>query len=718
MTKSIRSLLTSLFLASVLMVCLVFSVSARAAVNYQLIVTTEDPALSGIPQQIEVASDLGAVYFINGDGVYSSNGEGSPELLVELGTQALGVDAGVNYNSILDFSVGEGGEIAFAATLTGDGVNATNDQGVWAPRALVGPILHTTRVNTYLDLAVREGGQAPDFPEGVTYFFDTGSLDTYTRMSVGPSGRVALRGNLIGSGINSTNNEAIWLGYANSLMSVVQTGDTPSDSNGVTISDIDNGQTPFASSDSFVAFSSRLSGPNASGWPTASALWVTNQAAPRLVFQGGDPAPGTPAHFASAGFPQFRIRTNRFGHVAFVHGTWEGVAELQYGGVWLDRGNGPESVAVGRRIEDTEPGFRFWHYFDHVTLNDSGDVGFIAQLQGGDVDLSNDGSIWVGDTESVQLVAREGNQAPGTELGVVFDSLPGRRAGTPAANLDDTDPVRISAGGQLAFRALVGGTGVNLTNRSGLWATAANGALFLVAREGDMIDLDGSTKTFGSLAQGAFDWVDEDSLMFRVDFTDGTQAILRATLVPGIPTLSVFFDVQPDHWAFSFIETLFGAGISAGCGNDNYCPDNPVTRAQMAVFLERGMNGSGFSPPAASGHVFLDVDAGDFAASFIEQLASDGITAGCGNNNYCPDAEVTRAQMAVFLLRAKYGAGYSPPAPTGVFDDVNLSYWAVDWIEQLAVEGITAGCGGGNYCPDSEVTRDQMAVFLVRTFGL
>ena len=138
----------------------------------------------------------------------------------------------------------------------------------------------------------------------------------------------------------------------------------------------------------------------------------------------------------------------------------------------------------------------------------------------------------------------------------------------------------------------------------------------------------------------------------------------------------------------------------------------------MAVFLERGMNGSSFRPPAATGNVFLDVAASDFAASFIEQLYSDGITGGCGNNNYCPDAVVTRDQMAVFLLRAKYSSAYSPPAATGVFGDVDLSYWAAAWIEQLAVEGITAGCGGGDYCPEAQVTRDQMAVFLVRTFGL
>ena len=139
----------------------------------------------------------------------------------------------------------------------------------------------------------------------------------------------------------------------------------------------------------------------------------------------------------------------------------------------------------------------------------------------------------------------------------------------------------------------------------------------------------------------------------------------------------------------------------------------------MAVFLLKGIHGAGFTPPdvgASTG--FTDVATSYWAAAWIKQLAAEGITGGCGGGNYCPDATVTRAQMAVFLLKAKHGPSFSPPDATGVFTDVPVGYWADKWIEQLALEAITGGCGAGIYCPDSSVTRAQMAVFLVKTFSL
>jgi murein DD-endopeptidase MepM/ murein hydrolase activator NlpD len=186
---------------------------------------------------------------------------------------------------------------------------------------------------------------------------------------------------------------------------------------------------------------------------------------------------------------------------------------------------------------------------------------------------------------------------------------------------------------------------------------------------------------------------------------------------------ATFTDVPTTYWSWQFVERLYSSGITGGCGVGpmRYCPEGIVTRAEMAVFLERGIHGASFVPPdVGSSTGFGDVPPSYWSASFIKQLVTEGITVGCGGGNYCPEQPVTRAQMAVFLLRSKYGGSYAPPdvgAGTG-FGDVPPDYWSAAWIKQLVTEGITAGCGGGNYCPEQPVARAQMAVFLVKTFGL
>ena len=179
-----------------------------------------------------------------------------------------------------------------------------------------------------------------------------------------------------------------------------------------------------------------------------------------------------------------------------------------------------------------------------------------------------------------------------------------------------------------------------------------------------------------------------------------------------------FLDVDQAHLQHRFVENIVRKGITAGCGNgQSYCPANPVTRAQMAVFLLKSKYGAAYVPPPATGTVFFDVPAANPFAPWIEQLATEAITGGCGNGNYCPSGSVTRAQMAAFLLKSKYGPNLVPPAATGVFADVPVTHPFATWIELLADDEITGGCGGPNYCPSNPVTRGQMAVFLTKTFG-
>jgi glucose/arabinose dehydrogenase len=180
-----------------------------------------------------------------------------------------------------------------------------------------------------------------------------------------------------------------------------------------------------------------------------------------------------------------------------------------------------------------------------------------------------------------------------------------------------------------------------------------------------------------------------------------------------------FTDVPPSNPFHADVVTIVRDGVTAGCGTGIYCPNASVTRAQMAVFLLRAEHGAAYQPPPATGTVFLDVPANAFAAAWIEQLAAEQITGGCGGGNYCPTAPVTRAQMAPLLLRTEHGVGYQPPPASGtVFSDVPANAFAAAWIEQLAAEGVTSGCGGGKYCPSAATLRGQMATFLVRTFQL
>jgi len=185
------------------------------------------------------------------------------------------------------------------------------------------------------------------------------------------------------------------------------------------------------------------------------------------------------------------------------------------------------------------------------------------------------------------------------------------------------------------------------------------------------------------------------------------------------PSTRMFNDVGNGNSFRDFIEALAFHGVTSGCGNNNYCPNSPVTREQMAVFLLRGIHGSSYFPPAINQTRFNDVPMNNPFAAWIEQLAAEGITSGCGNNNYCPKATVTREQMAVFLLRSKYGSAFFPPAiGSSAFNDVPLNNPFAAWIAKLAADGVTSGCAVNLYCPKASVTRAQMAVFLVRTFDL
>lgn len=182
-----------------------------------------------------------------------------------------------------------------------------------------------------------------------------------------------------------------------------------------------------------------------------------------------------------------------------------------------------------------------------------------------------------------------------------------------------------------------------------------------------------------------------------------------------------FLDVPFDHPFWAFIEAVEDQLVTSGCVAGFFCPEDTTSRAQMALFLLRAKEGPNYlPPPCTSPGPFSDVPCSHPFAAWIEELVERGVTSGCGDGAYCPGDLVTRAQMAVFLLRAFEGPGYTPPACSGAgpFGDVAPGDLFCPWIQELVNRSITSGCGGGNYCPGTPTKRGQMAVFLTKTFDL
>ena len=186
--------------------------------------------------------------------------------------------------------------------------------------------------------------------------------------------------------------------------------------------------------------------------------------------------------------------------------------------------------------------------------------------------------------------------------------------------------------------------------------------------------------------------------------------------------LYTFADVPPTYWVWNFIENLWAHGVATTCGASplSFCPDAPMTRGDMAIFLLRSKEGGSYVPPPCTTAAFADVPCSDPLAPWINELVRRGVTAGCGNGNYCPGNPVTRDQMAVFLILTAQGASANPDltCPPAPFTDVPCTTPFYPWVKQLVGLGVTAGCGGGNYCPGNTVTRAQMAVFLSVMFGM
>jgi hypothetical protein len=180
-----------------------------------------------------------------------------------------------------------------------------------------------------------------------------------------------------------------------------------------------------------------------------------------------------------------------------------------------------------------------------------------------------------------------------------------------------------------------------------------------------------------------------------------------------------FVDVPPGSNHEASIYAIYNAGITTGCSQNplQFCPQDPVTRAQMAAFIIRALEGEPPTDYCAAGSPFPDVDPNLMVCKYIKRLSELGITTGFPDGTYRPYNTVTRAQMAAFIVRAKEGEPPTDYCDTGSpFPDVDPNSPTCKYIKRFFELGITTGYPDGTYRPSNTLIRRQMAAFLDRAF--
>lgn len=426
-------------------------------------------------------------------GVWSSGG-GSLGLIAREGSQAAGAPAGVEFATMIDPTMNASGQSAFRATLSGAGVTATNDDGVWSQK------------QGLLGLVARAGNAAPGTPAGVNYLSFTAELP-----AINDAGNVAFRALLTGTGVSGTNDSGLWVERNGSLALVAREGAPAA---GVEVG-VNYGvfSPPSLNAAGQLAFVATLPGSVNS---TNVAIFAESNNVPAVAVRKGAGAPGGPAGAVFANF--------------------------------------------------TSPLF-----------NSANDLAFQATLSGVAITAANNDGIWTKQNGTLAPIALEGAAAPGTSAGVLFSAF---------------NEVAMNANGQVAFLGTLAGTGITTANDSGLWATTISGELRLVAREGSTLADDLAGTVNGLYFAGGSNnedgqrsgFNDRGEIAFLATNADGTSRIVVSDLVA--PQLPADFnnDAFVDGGDLLIWQRNLGMATGATKANGDADGDHDVDAADLALW--------------------------------------------------------------------------------------------------------------------------------------
>jgi len=499
-----------------LLVLLTYFVSSAKGDTLRTVTLSGDTAPGTVAEfsflSSPVLNDAGQAAFqggLTGSGISSSNdrgiwseGSGTLTLVARKGEGAVGTTSTFsNFGLVTKPIINDTGQTAFRGTLA----SAVTDIGIWSEG------------EGSLSLVARNGDIAPDTSVSLS------SILVPSTPVLNDAGQTAFQGILTGPGVAPSNDRGIWSEGNGSLALIARAGDgapgtTASYSHFGSIVLNDVGQAAF----------------HGSLTPSTDGIWSEGGGSLNLVARNGDGAPGTSANFSFLSGPAI----NNAGQTAFqglLKGT-SGVTTSDNEGIWSE---GSGSLSLVTRKGDGAPGTSVsFAGLGSPVINRVGQTAFQASLTGPGVNINNSEGIWFEDGGSLSLVAREGDGAPGTSAS--FRSI--------------SDPI-LNGAGQVAFSSFLTGSGVSSNNDRGIWAQDLSGMLTLIAREGDLLDVDGGPGTdFRAIIHLSFvtgsgnedgrasGFNELGQVAFLAIFADNSRGIFVSNLVAvPEPTSAVFF---------------------------------------------------------------------------------------------------------------------------------------------------------------------------------
>lgn len=473
---------------------------------------------------------VGDVTLSNDQGIWSES-SGTLGLVAREGSQAPGTPEGAVFDSFLELTQNDAGQVAFQAMLktTGGGVTPRDANGIWSDSS--GP----------LSLVARARTQAPGLPAGALF------AEFGEPCLLNAAGQRAFHAGIQLTGASAPpDSEGIWSEGSGELTLVARKGGhAPGTPEGT---DFQFFGIPVLNDAGRTAFVALLhpSGGNPSFY-NGQGIWSEGSGTLTLVARDGSHAPGTSdgvtfSTFSlqsySSNYPRPAI--NNVGQVAFwaaLQTDAGGVTTSNDTGIWSE-GSGSLALVAreGSQAPGTSDGTNFSSFGDPV-LNAHGRAIFFARLQlSGDVTTANDTGIWSDRSGTLGLVAREGSHAPGTAEG---------------ANFEFFSRISMNASEKTAFLASLQTTGGGVTNSNneGIWAEDPTGALTMIIRKGELFEVaPGDLRTVAGLSfnfnSGGEDghrmsFNDNFALAFFATFTDGTSGIFTATLT-AVPEPATF----------------------------------------------------------------------------------------------------------------------------------------------------------------------------------